>query len=82
MTNLYQPGQLLERITPIYLPLYAPDHNPTEHVCNAAKGHIANIQHHTPEQTWTAFINYITSRTFDYDFERLPTSTHSNDLVS
>ena len=82
VTDLYEPGQALERIKPIYLPPYAPDHNPTEHVWNAAKDHIANIQHDTPEQTWTAFTSYITSRIFDYDFEHLPTRTHPNDLVS
>lgn len=80
-TDLYRPGQALERITPIYLPPYAPDHNPTEHVWNTAKGHIANIQHDTPEQTYTAFTSYITSRTFDYDFEHLPTTHPKNDLV-
>ena len=82
VTDLYAPGQTLERITPIYIPPYAPYHNPTEHVWNTAKDHIANIQHDTPEQTWTAFTSYITSRTFDYDFEHLPTRTHPNDLVS
>lgn len=81
LTDLYKPGQALERIKPIYLPPYAPDHNPTEHVWNTAKGHIANIQHDTPEQTYTAFTNYITSRTFDYDFEHLPTTHPNNDLV-
>jgi transposase len=30
--SLFAPGQALESITPIYLPPYAPDHNPTEHV--------------------------------------------------
>ncbi|MFC2731680.1 MAG: transposase, partial [Pauljensenia sp.] len=28
LTGLYEPGQPLERITPIHLPPYAPDHNP------------------------------------------------------
>ena len=41
---------------------------------NTAKGSIANIQRDTPEQTYTAFIDYITNRTFDYDFEHLPTT--------
>ena len=77
MTDLYEPGQALERIKPIYLPPCAPDHNPTEHVWNTAKDHIANIQHDTPEQTWTAF----TSRTFDYDFEHLPITPPEGNLV-
>ena len=81
LTSLYKPGEALDRITPIYLPPYAPDHNPTEHVWNTAKGSIANIQRDTPEQTYTAFLDYITSRTFDYDFEHLPTTPPDNDLV-
>ena len=82
VTDLYEPGQALEQIKPIHLPPRAPDHNPTEHVWNAAKAHISNIQQDTPEQTYSAFTSYITSRTFDYVFEHLPTRTHPNDLVS
>ena len=82
VTDPYEPGQALERIKPIHLPPCAPDHNPTEHVWNAAKAHISNIQQDTPEQTYSAFTDYITSRTFDYDFEHLPIRTHPNDLVS
>ena len=37
LTALYEPGRLLERITPIHLPPYAPDHNPAEHVRNTAR---------------------------------------------
>ena len=81
VTDLYEPGQALERIKPIYLPPYAPDHNPTEHVWNAAKVHISNIQRDTPEQTYSAFTNYITSRTFDYDFEHLPITVPEGNLV-
>jgi len=69
------------RITPIYLPPYAPDHNPTEHVWNAAKNNIANLQRDTPEKTFTAFTTYITNRTFDYDLEHLPTTPPHTDLV-
>ena len=82
LTGLYEPGQLLERITPIHLPPYAPDHNPVEHVWNAAKNNIANIQRETPEETFGAFASYITGRTFDYDFEHLPPRDTENDLVS
>lgn len=80
LTGLFEPGQALDRIMPIYLPPYAPDHNPTEHVWNAAKGHIANLQRDTPEETFTAFTRYVTGRTFDYDFEHLPIIKKS-DLV-
>ena len=82
LTGLYEPGQLLERITPIHLPPYAPDHNPVEHVWNTAKNNIANIQRETPEETFGAFTSYVTDRTVDYDFEHLPLRETKNDLVS
>ena len=50
LTALHEPGQPLERITPIHLPPYAPDHNPVEHVWNAAKNNTATIQHETPKK--------------------------------
>ena len=82
LTGLYEPGQLLERITPIHLPPYAPDHNPVEHVWNTAKNNIANIQRETPEETFGAFASYVTGRAFDYDFEHLPLRETRNDFVS
>ena len=82
LTGLYEPGRLLERITPVFLPPYAPDHNPVEHVRNAAKSNIATIQRETPEETFGAFASYIASRTFDYDFEHLPLRETRNDFVS
>ena len=82
LTALYEPCRLLERITPIHLPPYAPDHNPAEHVWNAAKSNIANIQRETPEETFGAFASYITGRAFDYDFEHLPPRETRNDFVS
>ena len=72
LTALHEPGRLLERITPIHLPPYAPDHNPVEHVRNAAKSNIATIQRETPEETLGASASYVTDRTVDYDFEHLP----------
>ena len=72
LTALYEPGRLLERITPIHLPPYVPDHNPVEHVRNTAKNNIATIQHETPEETLGASAPYIAGRTFDHDFEHLP----------
>ena len=82
LTALHEPGRLLERIMPIHLPPYAPDHNPVEHVWNAAKNNIANIQRETPEETFGAFASYVTGRTFDYDFEHLPLRETRNDFVS
>ncbi|WP_315334535.1 transposase [Propionibacterium acidifaciens] len=72
LAGLHEPGWLLERITPIHPPPYAPDHNPVEHVWNAAKSNIATIQRETPEETFGASASYVTGRSFDYDFEHLP----------
>nr|WP_245935247.1 IS630 family transposase [Acidipropionibacterium virtanenii] len=81
LTTLYDPGECLDRITPIYLPPYAPDHNPTEHVWNAAKREISNLQRDTPEQTFNTFAQYVQGRTFNYDFEHLPISRSDTDFV-
>ena len=78
LTALYEPGRLLERITPIHPPPYAPDHNPVEHVWNAAKNNIANIQRETPEETFGAFASHATGRAFD----RLPSRETENEFVS
>ncbi|WP_415635224.1 transposase [Propionibacterium acidifaciens] len=50
LTGLYEPCRLLERITPVFLPPYAPDHNPAEHVRNTAKNNTTTIQHETPKK--------------------------------
>jgi hypothetical protein len=60
---------------------HAPDHNLTEHVWSAAEGAIAHLQRETPENTFSAFMNFTTSRTFDYDFEHLPILRRRSDLV-
>ena len=82
LTVLYEPGRLLERITPIHPPPYAPDHNPAEHVRNTAKNDIANIQRETPEETLGTFASYVTGRAVDHDFEHLPPRETENDPVS
>ena len=82
LTDLHEPGRLLERITPVFLPPYAPDHNPVEHVWNAARNNITNIQHETPEETLGAFASYVTGRAVDHDFEHLPLRETRNDFVS
>ena len=69
LAGLHEPGQLLERITTIFLPPYAPDRNPVEHVRNAAKNSTATIQHETPEETFETFASYVTGRTVDHDSE-------------
>jgi hypothetical protein len=37
------------------------EHEADEHVWNAAKGHISNLQRDTPEETFSAFMSYVTS---------------------
>ena len=69
LTGLHEPGQLLERITPIHPPPYAPDHDPVEHVRNTAKSNTATIQHETPGETLGASAPHVTGRAFDHDFE-------------
>ncbi len=59
-------GGILERVHLINFPPYAPDHNPIEHVWNATKGAIANIQYDTFSETKKAFSDYIASRKFQY----------------
>ena len=82
LAGLYEPGRLLERITPIHPPPYAPDHNPVEHVRNTAKNNTATIQRETPEETFETFASHVTGRTVDYDFEHLPLRETRNDFVS
>ena len=82
LTGRHEPGRLLERITPIHPPPYAPDHNPAEHVRNTAKNDIANIQRETPEETLGTFASYVTGRAVDHDFEHLPPRETENDPVS
>ena len=82
LTGLHQPGRLLERITPIHPPPYAPDHNPTEHVRNTAKNNTTTIQHETPEETLGASAPHVTGRTFDYDSEHPPPHETRKDFVS
>ncbi|WP_157734746.1 transposase [Actinopolyspora erythraea] len=81
LRKLFEPGQIFDTITLIQLPPYAPDHNPIEHVWNHSKTAIANIQHKTRSHTFSAFENYIPGRNFSYNFESLPVTDHSSDLV-
>jgi len=62
------PGNLLERVHLIWMPPYAPDHNPIEKVWGATKQKIANIQHDTFNDTKQAFSDYVASRSFRYSF--------------
>ena len=75
------PARLWSASHPSTCPPNAPDHNPTEHVRDAAKNNIANPRALAPENTLAAFTTYITNRTFDYDFEHLPITPPHTDLV-
>ena len=59
-------GNKLERLHLIWLPPYAPDHNPIERVWNAAKGNSANIQEDNFKDTKSKFVDYISGRVFNY----------------
>ena len=82
LTGLYEPCRLLERITPIHPPPYAPDHNPAEHVRNTAKNNTTTTQHETPEETIIASAQHVTGRTVDHNSEHLPPRETRNDFVS
>ena len=82
LTGLHEPGRLLERITPIHPPPYAPDHNPAEHVRNTARNNTATIQHETPEETLGASAPHTTSRAVDHDSEHPHPPETRNDPVS
>ena len=60
-------GNSLERLHLIWFPPYAPDHNPIEHVWNAAKANAANMQEVKFEDTKKKFVDYISNRTFAYE---------------
>ena len=82
LTALHEPGRLLERITPIHPPPYAPDHNPAGHVRNTARNNTTTIQHETPEETLGASVPHTTEPTVDHDSEHLPPRETRNDFVS
>ena len=82
LTGLHEPGRLLERITPIHPPPYAPDHNPAGHVRNTARNNTTTIQHETPEETLGASVPHTTEPTVDHDSEHLPPRETRNDFVS
>ena len=64
--DLLGEGNPLENIHLIWLPPYAPDHNPIEHVWKDAKDNIANFQRVNFDQTCEAFETHIANRKFKY----------------
>jgi len=81
LNDLYAPGQALERITPIYMPPYAPDLGSHRTRVERRQEQYRQPLRARPENTFAAFTAYITNRTFDYDFEHLPVVPPHTDLV-
>lgn len=61
-------GGIMERVHLIAMAPYAPDENPIEKVWGTTKTKVANIQQDTFEETKQAFIDYVSSRTFECSF--------------
>jgi len=59
-------GGLLERVHLVWLPPYAPDHNPIEHVWNTTKEKLSNKQDYTFQQTKNRFIALTNNQFFPY----------------
>ena len=66
---------------PSTCPRTPPTLGPTEHVWNAAKNNVADLQRDTPENTFAPLTAYITNRTFDHDVEHTPVTPPHTDLV-
>ncbi|WP_316669315.1 hypothetical protein [uncultured Propionibacterium sp.] len=82
LTSLYETGQLLEHITPVYLPPYASDTTRPSMFGTRPRTTSQTSSARPPEETFGAFTSYITGRAFDYNFEHLPPHETENDLVS
>ncbi len=59
-------GGLLERVHLVWLPPYAPDHNPIEHVWNTTKDKLSNKQDHSFQQTKNKFMTLTNNQFFSY----------------
>ncbi len=59
-------GGLLERVHLVWLPPYAPDHNPIEHVWNTTKDKLSNKQDNTFQQTKNKFMTLTNNQYFPY----------------
>ncbi len=59
-------GGLLERVHLVWLPPYAPDHNPIEHVWNTTKEKLSNKQDYTFQQTKQKFMTLTNNQFFHY----------------
>jgi len=59
-------GGLLERVHLVWLPPYAPDHNPIEHVWNTIKDKLSNKQDYSFQQTKNKFTTLTNNQFFPY----------------
>ena len=59
-------GGLLERVHLVWLPPYAPDHNPIEQVWNTTKEKLSNKQDYTFQQTKQKFMTLTNNHFFPY----------------
>lgn len=59
-------GGLLERVHLVWLPPYAPDHNPIEHVWNITKDKLSNKQDYSFQQTKNKFMTLTNNQFFPY----------------
>ena len=61
-------GKKFSHIKLVWLPPYAPDHNPQEHIWKFAKGETKNQITNTFEELKSIFHNSIQNKTFDYKY--------------
>lgn len=61
-------GNKFSHIKLVWLPPYAPDHNPQEHIWKFAKGETKNQITNTFEELKSIFHNSIQNKTFDYKY--------------
>lgn len=66
MRQALSKGGLLERVHLVWLPPYAPDHNPIEHVWEVTKDKLANKQDYTFQQTKQKFMTLTNSQYFPF----------------
>lgn len=66
MRQALSKGGLLERVHLVWLPPYAPDHNPIEHVWNTTKEKLSNKQDMLFEETKQKFMRLTNNQTFPY----------------
>ncbi len=66
MRQALKKGGLLERVHLVWLPPYAPDHNPIEHVWEVTKDKLSNKQDYTFQQTKHKFMSLTNNQFFPF----------------